>query len=113
MLIRDRIHMPFSSKENAQTGTRARLCQRPSTALPTYKAPTLPLVIDHKLLLITPVSNVCTRASVSYPSHYDTASQHGSDPSRSSRAYQTPLSLHSQTLHRIRHQSSSPLLSSL
>src|SRR5712691_3358616 len=40
------------------------------------------------LLLITLVSNVCTRAYVSYPSRYDTASQHGSDQSRSSRACQ-------------------------
>src|SRR2546426_4840563 len=48
---------------------------------------------------VTLVSNVCTRASVSYPSRYDTASQHGSDQSRSSRACQIPLWLHSQTLH--------------
>src|ERR1700675_3482232 len=94
-----RTHKPFSSKENAQTNRRARLCHRLSTSLPTYEAPTLSLVIDHKLLLITPVSNVSTLAYVNYPSRYDTASQHGSDQSRSSRACQTPLWLHAQTLH--------------
>src|SRR5437870_253585 len=90
---------PFSSQENAQTDRRARLCHRPSTALPIYEAPTLLLLIDHKLLLITPVLNVSTRAYVIYPNHADTASQHGSDQSRSSRAYPTPLWLHSQILH--------------
>src|SRR6266850_4853106 len=99
MLSHDRIHTPFSSKKNAQRGSEARLCPRRSTALPTCEAPTLPLCIAHRLLLITLVSNVCTRASVSYPSRDDTASPHGSDQSRSSRAYQIPLWLHSQTLH--------------
>ena len=98
MVIHDRTHTPFSSKENAQTDRRARLCHRPSTSLPTYEAPTLPLLIDHTLLLTTAVFNVSTRADVIYPSHSDTTSPHGSDPSRSSRAYPTPLWLHAQTL---------------
>src|SRR5262249_60517653 len=89
----------FSSKEQSKTRARASLCPRPLTSFPTYEGPTLPLLIDHKLLLIPPFSNVCARPYVSYPSRYDTASQHGSDQSRSSRACQTPLWLHSQTLH--------------
>src|SRR5574341_601123 len=103
MLSPDRIHTPFSSKGNAQRGSAARLCHRPSTALPTCEAPTLPLCIDHMLLLITRVSNVCTRAYASYPSRDDTASPHGSDQSRSSRVCQRPLWLHSQTLHTYLH----------
>src|ERR1700730_10875551 len=88
MFIHYRIRKPFSSKEHAQRGSSARLGHRLFTALPTCEAPTLPLCIDRMLLLITLVSNVCTRASVSYPSRYDTASPHGSDQSRSARAGQ-------------------------
>src|SRR6266446_8443929 len=68
MLSHDRTHKPFSSKENVQTNGQARLFHRPSTSLPTYEAPTLPLLIDHKLLLIILFSNVSARAYVSYPS---------------------------------------------
>jgi hypothetical protein len=103
MLIHDRTHTPFSRKEKAQTGERAHLCHRPLTALLPYEAPTLPLFIDYMLLLITPVANVLTRASVSYPPRDDTASQPGNDQSRSSRACQTPLGLHAQTLHTYLH----------
>src|SRR5262245_57656444 len=91
LFTHDITHMLFSSKENVQTGGRARLCHRPATALPTYEAPTLPLLIDHTLLLITSVSNVLIRAYVIYPCHDDIASQHGSDQSQSLRVCQTPL----------------------
>jgi hypothetical protein len=98
MLIHDRTPKPFSSKENAKTDRRARLFHRPSTSLPTYEAPTWLLFIDHTLLLLILFSNVSARAYVSYPSRDDTASPHGSDQSRSSRACQTPLWLHAQIL---------------
>src|SRR5260370_18229984 len=86
MFIHDRIPKPFSSKENAQRGSSARLGHRLFTALPTCEAPTWPLCIDHSLLLTTLVSNVCTPPSVSYPSPHDTTSPHESHPSPSSRA---------------------------
>src|SRR5262249_41706640 len=92
-------HKPFSIKGNAKTDRQASLFHHLSSSLPIYEASTLFLLIHAKLLLIILFLHVLARSYATYPSRDYTASHDGSDQSRSSRACQTPLWLHSQTLH--------------
>src|SRR5713101_3981644 len=96
-------HTLFSNMANTQINKPECLCPYPSTSPLSCEAPTLHLSVDHTLLRITSASNASTLACASYPPCYDTTWRHESDQSRSSPAYQTPLSLHSQTLHTYLH----------
>src|SRR2546423_5926860 len=98
-LIHHITHTLFLSMENTQINKPEWLCPSPSTSPLACEAPTLHLSVDHTLLRITSASNASTLACATYPTCYDTTWLHESDRSRSSPAYPTPLSLHSQTLH--------------